>query len=150
LLKIGSLDSLLDTCPIKYSFASYYSHFLQTVLRVFECFLNEGTKILYRVALAILKILQKDILSLKTKEEVSNFLNNISSKKLDCEDLIKVAFKFRLSRTNVAKLNNKNGKAVPNILTRYSKSEADVIYYRPSVSFSNGILNAEQVFIFLV
>ena len=71
------------------------------LVRIFDVFLLEGEKIFYRIALAILKLNECNILNKSCFEyimaEVKNYYENI-----DVDKLLKVAFGFSISRTHLA------------------------------------------------
>lgn len=62
----------------------------QTVLRIFDVFLNEGGKVLYRVALAFLKMNKAELLGCTTEEEFLQVLKVAAAKCKDPDSLIKV------------------------------------------------------------
>jgi len=70
------------------------------LVRVFDVYLLEGQKILYRIALAVLKINEEKILSKKGFDEVlvimKYLFNNITA-----DDLFLKAFKFSISRDHI-------------------------------------------------
>ncbi|CAK9105154.1 Putative GTPase-activating protein AN11010, partial [Durusdinium trenchii] len=69
---------------------------LETTLRIWDCFLHEGSKALFRAALAILMILQKEILACNSFQEVHECLNlgdNVEKKGLLTGDkVLKLAY----------------------------------------------------------
>ena len=97
------------------------------LIRVADCYLYEGHKVLFRAALALLKTFFK---SLKTKTElyqeakssglISTFAKYAKTLSLSPDDFLKVAFKFpRFSKADIAKLTAKlEMEAKANRLTR--------------------------------
>ena len=73
------------------------------LVRIFDTFLYEGYKVIYRFALAFLKMKEKEFVNGKpgiiyTMDIMKTIFNNI-----DVEYLFKVAFNFHLSRKHIAK-----------------------------------------------
>ena len=63
---------------------------LQTVLRILDCFLLEGSKVLFRMSLGILKINEKRILGLTDPVALFQFLKEVARHTFDIEALFKV------------------------------------------------------------
>eukprot|EP01113_Clastostelium_recurvatum_P041885 TRINITY_DN6720_c0_g1_i2.p1 TRINITY_DN6720_c0_g1~~TRINITY_DN6720_c0_g1_i2.p1 ORF type:complete len:519 (-),score=168.00 TRINITY_DN6720_c0_g1_i2:92-1648(-) len=81
---------------------------LETTLRVWDCFLNEGSKILFRVALAFLKINEDAIRSITQTGELLMFLNQESRRFYDADRLIKTSHSFwTLARSHINLLRNR-------------------------------------------
>ena len=71
-------------------------------LRVFDCFLSEKTKILYRIALAILKIKETKLMKMKDMEEILDCLNIFDEKEFQDEEVFfKIAFEMNFYRENI-------------------------------------------------
>lgn len=64
----------------------------ETLLRVWDCFLHEGSKVLFRVALAIFKINQSAILATKDSFELAAFVRNMPRRQFDVMELMETAF----------------------------------------------------------
>ncbi len=85
------------------------------LVRIFDTFLLEGYKVIYRFSLAFLKMQEKEFIKSKpgivnTMEVLKKCLDNI-----DINELFKVAFDFHLSKKHIEKFeqeyeNNKNEK----------------------------------------
>jgi hypothetical protein len=71
------------------------SYDFETVLSIWDCFLNEGIKALYRVMLATFKLAEKELLRMNCGDCLT-FMREFTSQQ-DAERLIKTAFKFSLS-----------------------------------------------------
>jgi hypothetical protein len=71
------------------------------LVRIFDVFLLEGQKILYRIALAVLKIKEDKILNKKGFDEVMVFMKNLFES-ITADDLFARAFKFSISRDHIA------------------------------------------------
>jgi len=81
-------------------------------VRVFDCFLLEGNKVLYRVALALLKTFHKQHgkrgSELKKNGLTKEFLDFCKGLKLSPEELLTIAFKFpRFSKGDIKKAHTK-------------------------------------------
>lgn len=61
-------------------------------LRLWDCFLLEGDKILFRIALALLKVNESEILKLSSSVAINNFLRSSISAPMDVDHLFDVAF----------------------------------------------------------
>ena len=73
------------------------------LMRIIDVFLYEGYKVIYRFALAFLKMKEKVFIS--NKKGIFYSMNTIKQlfDDLDCDELFKVAFSFRLSRNHIIK-----------------------------------------------
>ena len=85
------------------------------LVRIFDVFLFEGFKVIYRFALAFLKLKEKDFIS--NKKGIFYSMNTIKLlfDNIDIDELFKVAFSFSLSRSHIKKYEeeyeqNKNNK----------------------------------------
>jgi len=72
------------------------------VLRIMDCFLFEGKKILHRISLAILALKENEILSKKNLAEIMNVMKNIEEN-IDLDLLFKKGFDFSISRKQILK-----------------------------------------------
>ena len=85
------------------------------LLRVMDCYLFEGHKVLFRVALALLKLFYKSVVNKKEvyNEAKTDGLYNTFNKhskniSVTADELLKIAFKFpRFSKADIAKLTSK-------------------------------------------
>ena len=80
------------------------------LVRIFDCVFLEGFKIIYRIALAIFKINQEELLKKQSFENIMDFLKSIT-KNIDENELMRECFKFSFSRKDIKKyeqLYNKN------------------------------------------
>jgi len=89
---------------------------LKFLNRVMDCYLNEGHKVLFRTALALLKHFYKtvvdkksDMFNLAKKDGVDKAFANFSKNlKISVDDLLKTAFKIpRFSKSDIEKLTSK-------------------------------------------
>ena len=77
-------------------FSDYFP--IQIVVRILDIYLMEGRKILFRIALAIFKILEKDLIK-ATDLEIPLTLMKKFPVTCDLEYLLKVANKYTFSKT---------------------------------------------------
>lgn len=66
--------------------------FLQVALRIMDVFLNEGHKVLYRVAIGIMKMYKDHFLSLTDPVTLLQILKDISRRTYTIEDIFNVSF----------------------------------------------------------
>ena len=80
----------------------------QTVLRVWDMFYCEGTKVMFRVALAIMKRCESTLLKrCPSSTEIMQFITRIPHDLLQESDLVKEVLRIRLSRRQVDELERK-------------------------------------------
>ena len=70
----------------------YFFIFLQFALRIMDVFLNEGHKVLYRVAIGIMKMYKDHFLSLTDPVTLLQILKDISRRTYTIEDIFNVSF----------------------------------------------------------
>ena len=63
---------------------------VQTILRVFDCLLNEGTKVLYRTGLALLALNEKRLLKVTDGFDFFTKLTSKTGILFDADKLMKV------------------------------------------------------------
>ena len=82
----------------------------KTLVRIFDVFLLEGYKVIYRFALAFIKIKEDEFL--KAKDGLISIMNNINKclENPDIDVLFKIEFGFSLSRNDLNKLANEYNK----------------------------------------
>eukprot|EP00033_Pygsuia_biforma_P003660 GCRY01004008.1.p1 GENE.GCRY01004008.1~~GCRY01004008.1.p1 ORF type:complete len:1016 (+),score=234.23 GCRY01004008.1:232-3279(+) len=96
---------------------------LLTVLRIFDVYLAEGTKILYRIGMALLKINDKVIKKSRSKVELMEGLDVWTREKgSDADNILKTALGFSFSRKDTIKL-SRTARSMS--LLRTSSMEAD-------------------------
>jgi len=66
------------------------SYDFQSVLRILDCFLLEGSKVLYRVALGLLKVNARRMLSITDPVGLFQMLKEIAKHSFDIDHLLKV------------------------------------------------------------
>lgn len=74
----------------------------QSVLRILDIYFVEKDIVLYRVALAIVKILEKTILTAESIVVVMNSFSNLNTSEFeDANNLIKVAYSFNIDEKKI-------------------------------------------------
>ena len=68
------------------------------LVRIFDTFLLEGFKVIYRYALAFIKLKEKDLIESKNGIDSTILVMNNCLKNVNVDDLFKVAFGFSLSK----------------------------------------------------
>ncbi|KAG6942368.1 hypothetical protein JG688_00018153, partial [Phytophthora aleatoria] len=79
-----------------------YNFPFEFVTRVWDTFLHEGWKVIYRVALALMKISQKTLLSSKF-EIIMEYFRDLPNK-VDTDEVLTVAFRMPIKRAQIAHL----------------------------------------------
>lgn len=64
---------------------------MQSALRILDCFLVEGHKLLFRIALAILKVNEQQILSMSDPVGLFQFLKEVARHTFNVEELFNVS-----------------------------------------------------------
>ncbi|PGH04865.1 hypothetical protein AJ79_06950 [Helicocarpus griseus UAMH5409] len=87
---------------------------LETTLRVWDIFFYEGSRTFFRVALAIFKSSEKEILALNDPMEIFQIVQSAPKKLIDASALADECFarKFRLTQTRVEELRAARKKAI--------------------------------------
>ena len=96
----------IDVYPTIYASSWYLTCFINIlsydkILRIMDCFLFEGSKIIHRISLGILAINHDNILRSDNAADVMGTLKSIGN--VDIEELFKVSFGFSISRKQIAK-----------------------------------------------
>ncbi|KAG0290491.1 hypothetical protein BGZ96_006045 [Linnemannia gamsii] len=66
---------------------------VESILRVWDCFFYEGRKVLFRVALTILRMHESEISKIDDPLEVFQVVQNIPKRLIDCHKLMEACFK---------------------------------------------------------
>eukprot|EP01116_Phalansterium_solitarium_P015809 TRINITY_DN3533_c0_g1_i2.p1 TRINITY_DN3533_c0_g1~~TRINITY_DN3533_c0_g1_i2.p1 ORF type:complete len:525 (+),score=188.33 TRINITY_DN3533_c0_g1_i2:75-1649(+) len=109
---------------------------LPTMLRVFDAFLNEGSKILYRAALGFIKLHKQRLLQTATSNELLACIRQLAAQQHDADDMMKAGFGLQLSREHTKRLDVKNRPKVANVVEPVLAR----VYYRPRLSHKSCIL----------
>jgi hypothetical protein len=86
----------------------------ELVVRIFDCYLLEGEKIIYRIALAIIKSKEAELLKAKHFESLMEHLKNATSEIKDPGQLLDTAFNFSFSRNHINNYEQQYQKALAN------------------------------------
>lgn len=70
----------------------------EVTLRIWDMFLNEGNKVLFRIAASLFKLNEKKLLSIKDSGDLFTVLRNIGNDIIDPEILISTAYKSYVNR----------------------------------------------------
>ncbi|XP_026472508.1 small G protein signaling modulator 3-like isoform X1 [Ctenocephalides felis] len=74
----------------------------RVLLRIWDCFFLDGSIILFKITLGMLKINEQSLQQLQNSAEIFNSLSDIPSQLQDIESLLKVSFDITNSLTNAA------------------------------------------------
>ena len=72
------------------------------VIRIMDCYLNEGNKIIHRISLGILALKQEALINCKGTADVMDVIKSITSN-INIDILFKVAFGFSISKKQILK-----------------------------------------------
>jgi hypothetical protein len=102
--KIFQRDGIIPTMYANTWFISIFAKTLEfrIVLRIFDCLFLEGFKVIYRIALALLKLKENEFLKAEKGETMPLLVSCTNN--VDEEELFKVAFSFSISRNFIDKL----------------------------------------------
>ncbi|XP_060065766.1 uncharacterized protein LOC132546088 [Ylistrum balloti] len=90
---LDNIDIEISTVTLNWFLAIFFDAVpFQTLLRIWDCFLLEGPKVLFRFTLAILKINEKEILQKTDTISIMRYLKACAKLTFDADSLIKVAF----------------------------------------------------------
>ena len=79
--------------------------FYETILRIMDCYLFEGNKIIHRISLALLALKENEILQQKTYLEILEIIKTATIN-VDIDRLFKKSFGFSISRKKIQKYEN--------------------------------------------
>ena len=96
-----------DIYPTLYASSWYLTCFTNVLsydkyVRIMDCFLFEGVKIIHRISLGILALNKNTLLNCRTPAEVMVSLKNMTDN-LNIEELFKVSFGFSISKKDILK-----------------------------------------------
>ena len=96
-----------DVYPTIYASSWYLTCFsnvlsFDKVVRIMDCFLFEGSKIIHRISLGILSLNHDAIIQSETAADVMGALKSMTEN-IDIEELFKVCFKFSISKKKFLK-----------------------------------------------
>ena len=98
----------LNIYPTMYASQWFFTCFsnclpFNIVVRIFDCFLLEKEKIIYRVALALIKLKEESLLKAKSFEVLMERMKSIYKEIKNPDILLETAFSFSLSREHIKK-----------------------------------------------
>lgn len=93
-------------CPAWFMTICTHQFPVESVVRIMDCFLSEGLKVVYRVTLAVLKIGRKRLVGTDLTRALA--LMRTLPEEIPTDKLMKRAFKFRLSRKTLDALEAKH------------------------------------------
>ena len=104
-------DNILPSLYASEWFLCLFTHNISIdyIVRIFDVFLLEGFKIIYRFSLAFMKLKEKSFLSSKGMLETINIFHQPMAK-VDIEYLFNIAFGFHLSKSQIKKFENEYEK----------------------------------------
>ena len=111
--KLYNLNKKGGILPMLYASSWFITLFTKCVdfsisLRIFDCFLLEGIKVIYRFSLALIKLKESEILGSDADDTIKIYTNIHENVKVD--ELFKTAFGFNLSRNYLQKLEDEYEK----------------------------------------
>ncbi|KAK3601021.1 hypothetical protein CHS0354_008131 [Potamilus streckersoni] len=90
---LENIDIELATITLNWFLAVFFDAVpFQTLLRIWDCFLLEGPKVLFRFSLAIMKLNEKEILQRTDTISVMKYLKACAKLTFDVDGLVKLAF----------------------------------------------------------
>ena len=114
-------DKLLEfnVFPTMYASQWFFTCFsnclpFHIVVRIFDCYLLEGEKIIYRIALALFKIKENILIKAKSFETVMEIMKSINKEITDADKLLEIGFNFSFSRENIKNYENQYLNLVKN------------------------------------
>lgn len=135
--KIGfNFEELIEDMFFTF-FIEYFNFVFLT--RFYMCFLSEGSKILFRVAYAVLITFTNEILEFKEKGQVIPLLKKKCFEMKNANEFFKLAFKFNLSRYN-------NKYSEVKFFGKIEKKN-NIRYYIPIIEGESRILTDKEVFL---
>ena len=103
--KVYNTFKKLDLIPFSYAsewFLCLFSRSLKfkSLVRVFDTFILEGYKVIYRIALAFLKSKEKNIIECIEMDKIFKVIKTCFEN-VDIEEIMKIAFGFHLSKKDI-------------------------------------------------
>ena len=100
-------DNILPSLYLSEWFLCLFTHdmSIDIIVRIFDVFLLEGFKVIYRFSLAFLKLKEKSFLASKGMLDTINIFHQ-PMEKIDVDNLFDIAFGFHLSKSKIKKFEN--------------------------------------------
>jgi len=132
----------IDSCQFaeRWFYRLFVPHLpFQTVLRVFDAYLNEGKKILYRIALILLKIHSAALLKCESSEAfVQQLTTDVTVNLPDTDTLMKLSCAFNISKKHMKKFDSSNKVKASRVI------EPNAVYYHPKITTPSKIIKDEM------
>lgn len=138
--KISDLGVSLEDAA-RSLFESFFSDFLShpIILRIFDAFINEGVRIIFRVAAALITSFKFTILPISTHDEFREYFIQYSLQQ--DERMLKQAFGITISDSKIRKLNKTHLSSAIISTSSDSLQDAGRVYYRPKMSTTSEIIS---------
>jgi TBC1 domain family member 10 len=75
------------------------------VIRIFDVFLSEGVRVLFRVSLALLKSMQTELLKLDMEGMLGRFKNISKYLSITPDEMINISMSFKIPNRKIERLN---------------------------------------------
>jgi hypothetical protein len=85
----------------------------ESVLRVWDSLFFEGWKVLFRTALALFKMSEKELLQIKDSTELYMKCKDLGKTQYNCHKLMQVGFQIKLKKKSIIKLRNRVPDPIP-------------------------------------
>lgn len=85
----------------------------ESVLRVWDSLFFEGWKVLFRVALALFKMSEKELLEIKDPGELYERCKDLGKTQYNCHKLMQVGFSIKLKKKSILKLRGRVPDPIP-------------------------------------
>ncbi len=130
-------DKLIEDLFFNFFLGYFNFHVLQRILLLY---INEGIKTFYRVAYALLKLCQREIMECSSPDDVYKLLKQKGQSLRDFDQFFKTAFSFKLTRNN-------NRYNEVKILDQERKRQSFIhsSFYIPSLSGSSKIIPEQDI-----
>lgn len=130
-------DKLIEDLFFNFFLGYFNFHVLQRILLLY---INEGIKIFYRVAYALLKLCQREILECKVPDDVYKLLKQKGQSLRDFDNFFKIVYSFKLTRNN-----NRYNEVKILEQERRRQSSMHSEYYIPSLTGLSKIIPEEEI-----
>ena len=95
---------------------------VETALRIWDCMFVEGSKVLFRVGLALIAEHERDLMEMDDFGSAFNFFNQLGSRQYDCDRLLKRAFELKSIKRGWIETQRKKQQAI--LTKRFDEMEA--------------------------
>eukprot|EP01105_Mastigella_eilhardi_P016362 TRINITY_DN3737_c0_g1_i3.p1 TRINITY_DN3737_c0_g1~~TRINITY_DN3737_c0_g1_i3.p1 ORF type:complete len:382 (-),score=94.97 TRINITY_DN3737_c0_g1_i3:74-1219(-) len=119
-----------------------------TALRILDCFLNEGNKVLYRIGIGILLQAKPYLLKTTNAEDFLKTLLQAALYNLDATRLFKCAFGMQLAKSSSTALaamdRGRTSPPRPSEDIRLSEDSRNSVFYRPTIETPSIVVSDSQ------